>query len=84
MQSVAYKDILSMLRSLFPDKLVISLNECAAVLGVDYRTVRCMSEREKNPLPVICLKKSQKNRYGVTLPTLARWLAAEGEILTKK
>ena len=78
MEPVGYRENLSMLRTLFPDKLVISLNECASVLGVDTRTVRNMSRRVKDPLPTICLSQSKKSRYGVSLPSLARWITVQG------
>ena len=78
MELVGYKENLSVLRSLFPYRIVISLSECATVLGVDIRLIQDMRLREKDPLPTVCLSKSQKSRYGVSIPMLAYWLAVQG------
>ena len=73
-----YEENLTMLRHLFPDKLVISSKECARILDVDVRTLFRMKERAKNPLPLVRLTYTQRSRYGISLPDLARWVALEG------
>ncbi|MBR2389000.1 MAG: pyocin activator PrtN family protein [Clostridia bacterium] len=79
MEYVAYQQNLKLLRVLFPDKFVISVKECAGVLGVDPRTVRDMAKRVNNRLPLVRLTYSKKSRYGISLSDLARWIELEGQ-----
>ena len=77
MELIGYDDNLAMLRLLFPDKYVISSKECARVLDLDVRTVFNLKNRVKNPLPLVRLTYTQRSRYGISLPDLARWICVE-------
>ena len=72
-----YEENLTMLRHLFRGKFVISSRECAKVLGLDVRTLFVLKERVNNPLPLVRLTYSQRSRYGISLPDLARWICVE-------
>lgn len=74
MDFVGYSENIEMLSKLFPDRIVISMTECARALGVDYRTVKDMTERKKNPLPLVKLTEGSKSRCGVPIALFARWL----------
>ena len=74
MELVGYSENIKMLSELFPGRIVISMTECARVLGVDYRTVKDMTQRVKNPLPLVRLTEGPKSRCGVPVALFARWL----------
>ena len=74
MKLVGFDENLILLKNLFPDRVVISLTECSSVLGVDYRTVKDLTERIVNPLPTVKLTDSDRSKLGVPVALLARWL----------
>ena len=71
MEKKGYREQLEMLKDRFPDRVTISLQETAKVLGVNIKTVYSARERVKNPLPSIQIAK---NRYIVPITSLAKWM----------
>ena len=71
MEKADYRESLEMLKERFPDRVTISLQETANVLGVNIKTVYSARERVKNPLPSIQIAK---NRYVVPITSLAKWM----------
>ena len=66
-----YYEQLELIRDIYPDKITLSVAECAALMGVDIRTVYAMTRRVKDPLPT---KLIGTKKVVVPIPSLARWL----------
>ena len=71
MEKAGYRESLEMLKDRFPDRVTLTPQEVATVLGVNIKTVRAAMNRVRNPLPSI---KVTKRRYVVSLTSLARWM----------
>lgn len=70
MELVGYRENLELLRTQFPDRVAISVQECAVTLGVNVKTVYETIRRQTNPLPVVYMGRK------ITIPVarLARWM----------
>lgn len=72
MEVKGYRDALEVLNAKFPDRVAISANEAAGVLGISYKTVLKHIGKEKNPLPHI---PGDGRSFLIPLPAFAKWLA---------
>ena len=49
----AYREHLAELNRKYPDRMALTMEECAKELGVSVRTISRMVDNKKNPLPSI-------------------------------
>ena len=66
-----YYEQLELIKEKFPDKIALSVHECADVMGVNFKTVYGMIRRAKDPLPT---KKVGSRKVVIPIASLARWL----------
>lgn len=71
MEKAGYRDQLALLREIYPDRITITPQETAKLLGWDIRTVRAAIARKVDPIPSV--KRSAKC-VSVPITELARWL----------
>ena len=72
MEKADYRESLEMLKERFPDRVTITLQETASILGVNIKTVYSARRRVRNPLLTVQITK---NRYVVPISSLAKWMA---------
>ena len=70
MELVGYRENLEMLRTEFPGRSAISVDECARTLGVSRGLVYDSMKLSKNPLPYVKVGR----RLTIPIPRLARWM----------
>lgn len=66
-----YYEQLELIKEKFPDKVTLTVQECADLMGIDRKTAYSMTKRVKDPLPA---KKIGTKKILVPIPSLARWL----------
>lgn len=72
MELAGYRENLALLQEMFPDRAVISLPECAKVLGLNIKTVyETVEPYHKNPIPT---KVVGSRKRVVPITGLARWM----------
>ena len=71
MEPKGYRENLERLNELFPDRVSISVEECASVLGLNHKTVRESLKREKNPIPSVKIGR----RRLIPIAKFARWMS---------
>lgn len=69
-----YYEQLELVKEKYPDKIALSVRECANVLGVDIKTVYTMMHRVKDPLPS---KKIGTKKVVIPIPSFVRWLCVQ-------
>ena len=71
MEAKGYRENLEMIREHFPNRITISPDECAKVMGVDRKTVYAAIRKKKNPLP-----STRLGARCIQIPVarLAQWL----------
>ena len=75
MELVGYRETLAVLQDIFPGRVVISLPECAKVLGLNIKTVyETVEPYHKNPIPTKLVGGRKKV---VPLVGLARWMCSK-------
>lgn len=75
-ERVDYRDQLMLLSERFPDKVSLSVNEVATILGIDRRIVKAIIEKRGNPLKAIDVSRGSTNKiYIIPLTALARYTA---------
>lgn len=70
MEMRGYRENYERLNELFPNRVSISILECAVVLGVNHKTVRETVKRVNNPIPTVKVGR----RRMIPIPQLARWM----------
>ena len=69
-----YRANLMRIHESFPGRGMLTVDECAAWLGVNRRTVTALIERMRNPLPAVDVSLGRKNKvYRVSVEALARF-----------
>ena len=71
MEPKGYREIIERLNELFPDRVSISVVECASVLGLNHKTVRKLLKRGKNPIPSVKIGR----RRMIPIAKLVRWMS---------
>lgn len=72
MEKQGFRENIEMISTLYPGRLTLSVNEVAAIMAVDTKTVYSAINRTYNPLPA---KRLTKGKIVISVPLLARWLA---------
>lgn len=71
MEPRGYRENYERLNDLFPERVSISIDECASVLGVNHKTVRETVKRVNNPIPTVKVGR----RRMIPIARLARWMS---------
>jgi predicted regulator of amino acid metabolism with ACT domain len=71
MEKEGYRATLAMLTERYPDRVAISVDEAAAAIGVNRKTVYAAIKRRYNPMPS---QKVTPSRVVIPIPALAKWL----------
>lgn len=74
MEKEGYREQLAELKELFPNKIALTVQEVAKVLGVDRRQVNRLIRDRKIAATNLNATKTNR-RYVISLTTLARFLA---------
>ena len=73
MELPGYRENIERLDNLFPDRVTISVKECAGVLGVNIKTVYgLISRTHKNPIPTNLI--GSRHRV-IPIVGLVRWMS---------
>jgi hypothetical protein len=74
MEKPNYREQLALIRDIFPQKISLTVDEVALVLGKDRKTITALIERRTNPLPAQDVSQGRKNhKYIIPVTALARW-----------
>ena len=71
MEKEGYRATLEMLRDMYPGKAAITVDQAAAAIGANRKTVYEAVKRRYNPMPS---QKVTKKKIVIPIPSLARWL----------
>ena len=72
MELPGYRENIERLDKMFPNRVTITLAECAQVLGVNIKTVyELISKGRKNPIPCLLIGSRRKV---IPIVGLARWM----------
>lgn len=75
MEMERYRDLLDKLDTIYPDKIALSVQETASVLGVDRRTVTALIASKK--LHALSVGRGKlNNRFIIAKTAIARYLAS--------
>lgn len=69
-----YRDLLELIRDMYPERTALNVEEAARALGVHRQTITAAIMRRSNPLPAQNISKGQKYKtYIIPITALARW-----------
>ena len=70
MEMKGYRENLELLNETFQGRIMLTVDECAAAIGVNSKTVRETIRRVNNPLPSVRVGR----RVMIPVARLARWM----------
>ena len=70
MEMKGYRKNLELLNETFRGRITLTVDECAAAIGVNPKTVRELIRRANNPLPSVRVGR----RVMIPVARLARWM----------
>lgn len=73
-----YREQLALINEQYPDKIMLTVAEASAVLGVCPRTVKAMIERKRNPLPAQNIGTGNKQKIYIIPKTAVASFSAGG------
>lgn len=71
MKKAGYDENLALIRELYPGRAMLSVKECAEVLGINQKSVYKMGQQAKKPLPI----KKFGGKVLVPVSGLATWMS---------
>ena len=70
MELQGYRENLEILQLAFPDRVAISVDECAKIMDLNIKTVYGAIHQKHNPLPVVRMGR----KIMIPVGRLARWM----------